>query len=408
MKGKVMTKRKVLIVGGGVAGLTLANALSQYCPDNVTYKIVERQQQFNPVGAGIALPANALCALNQIKLDTAISQKANQVKEIEFNYDSNQFLGSRPTCKLHTKGFPFLGVSRATLHENLLPKAINNKIQMGTTLVKLNQSKDKIIATLSDGSEDIYDLVVGADGIRSCVRKLSHDDVEEIPLSLGITNWRLLLKRSPTLEHPTYILGAGTLILLFPISDSQMYCYAGVLTPPNGISEEERKSIQFMKSHFEHIGKDVKFALDQIIDPNQLIPDQLETVREVKTYSKMMKNILFIGDAAHACAPTFQQGGAMSIEDAVIVAKLLAAFESLPIDQIIHFYDTFRFKTIQEVQTLSNFIIQRQVQTIEPQAIEARNQKIKQDGPFNVKFWQEYLKTDIFDELDNFIRTRLN
>jgi 2-polyprenyl-6-methoxyphenol hydroxylase-like FAD-dependent oxidoreductase len=122
----------------------------------------------------------------------------------------------------------------------------------------------------------------------------------------------------------------------------------------------------------------------------------------------MMKNILFIGDAAHACAPTFQQGGAMSIEDAVIVAKLLSAFESLPIDQIIHFYDTFRFKTIQEVQTLSNFIIQRQVQTIEPQAIEARNQKIKQDGPFNVQFWQEYLKTDIFDELDNFIRTRLN
>jgi 2-polyprenyl-6-methoxyphenol hydroxylase-like FAD-dependent oxidoreductase len=121
-----------------------------------------------------------------------------------------------------------------------------------------------------------------------------------------------------------------------------------------------------------------------------------------------MKHVLLIGDAAHACAPTFEQGGAMSIEDGVIIAKLFSAFEALPIDQIIQFYGAFRFKTLQEVQTLSNFIFQRSVQAVDPHAIESRNQKIKQDGPFNVAFCKEYLKTDIFDELDNFIHTRLN
>ncbi len=403
-----MDKRKVLIVGGGIAGLSLANALEHFCKDTVDYKLIERQKHFIAQGAGIALPANALSALHQINLDKKIQEYAFHVQEIVFTDDTLKELSRRPTDALHPKGFPFLGISRANLHDVLLSESVSKKIHFGLTVTDLEERKGKIEVTFSDNTKEIFDLVVGADGIRSQVRKLADKEADASPLSLGITNWRLLLKRAPTLSQPTYVLGAGSIFLLFPVSAHEMYCYAGVLTPPNGISEDDRKSIHFMKSHFEHIGKEVKFALDQIIDPHQLIPDQLETVREVKTHSQQMKNVLFIGDAAHACAPTYQQGGAMSIEDAVIVAKLLATFDSLPIDQVIRFYDLFRFKTIQEIQTLSNFVIQRSIQAVDPQSIELRNQKIKQDGPFNVTFWKEYLKADVFDELDNFIRTRLN
>lgn len=401
-------KRKVLIVGGGIAGLSLANALELLCKDKVDYQVIERQRQFSPIGAGIALPANAVSALHQINLEQKVRENAYHVQQIVFTDDAYQVLSNRATDTLHPKHFPFLGISRAGLHDVLLTGPIPSKIQFGKTIVHLSESNNKVLVTFSDGTKDSYDLVVGADGIRSSVRKLSNQDIDEPPLSLGITNWRLLLKKPKTLIHPTYVLGAGSIFLLFPISEHEMYCYAGVLTPPNGISEDERKSIHFMKSHFEHIGDEVKAALDQIIDPSQLIPDQLETVREVKTHSLHMKNVLLIGDAAHACAPTYQQGGAMSIEDAVIVAKLLNAFDALPVEQIIKFYDNFRFKTIQEIQTLSNFVLQRSVQAIDPQSIEARNQKIRQDGPFNVTFWKEYLKTDVFDELDHFIHTRLN
>ncbi len=403
-----MKKRKVLIVGAGIAGLSLANALEQYCKESVEYKIIERQRQFIPQGAGIALPANALSALHQINLAEKVRNIAFHVQDIIFTDDKFTELSRRATDNLHPKKFGFYGISRAKLHDILLTSPLQHNILMGLTIVDLEETKGKVYVKFSDGTFDEFDLVIGADGIRSSVRRLSHDDIDEPPLSLGITNWRLLLKRSPTLEQPTYVLGTGSIFLLFPTSDTEMYCYAGVLTPPNGISEDERKSIHFMKSHFEHIGKDVKFALEQIIDPHQLIPDQLETVREVKTHSHLMKNIIFIGDAAHACAPTYQQGGAMSIEDAVIVAKLLSAFEALPTEQIIKFYDTFRFKTIQEIQTLSNFVLQRSVQAVDPQSIEMRNQKVRQDGPFNVTFWNEYFKTDVFDELDNFIHTRLN
>ncbi len=403
-----MSKRKVLIVGGGIAGLSLANALEQFCQTSVDYKIIERQREFAPQGAGIALPANAVSALDQLNLFEKVRKNAFHVQQIVFVDENMNELSAKPTDPLHPKKFPFLGITRAKLHHVLVTPAIENKIHMGITLLGLKEVNDKIEVTFSDNTTELFDLVIGADGIRSHVRKLSHLEVDEPPLSLGITHWRFLIKKQATLLHPTYVLGTGCLFLLFPVSNEEAYCYACVLTPPKGISEDERKSVHFMKSHFEHMGKEVKFALDQIIDPHQLIPDQLETVREVKTHSHQMKHVLFIGDAAHACAPTYQQGGAMSIEDGVIVAKLLNAFHAFSTEQIIKFYDSFRFKTMQEIQTLSNFVQQRAVQAVDPQSIEARNQKIRQDGPFNVTFWKEYFKTDVFDELDNFIRTRLH
>jgi len=271
----------------------------------------------------------------------------------------------------------------------------------------LTSKSEQVQVKFNDGTEEAFDLVVGADGIRSQVRKLSDLGHEDQPLSLGIFVWRMLLKRPPKLEHPTYMLGTGTLFMLFPISDEEMYCYAHVLSPQNDNHNEEI-SVAQMKSHFTGFEGDVKFALDQITTSQQLMSVPLETVPEVKTHPKMMKNILYIGDAAHACAPSFQQGGAMSVEDAVIVAKLLAAFEEIPMEQIVNFYDTFRLKTIHSVQSLSNLVLQKAAQAIDAQTIEARNQKIRNDGPFNVAFWREYLKVDVFDELDNFIRTRMN
>jgi len=87
-----MGKRKVLIVGAGIAGLSLANALQKYCKEQVDYRIVERQLKFTPQGAGIALPANAVAAFQQIDLDQTIIQQSFHVKQIVFADEKNTLL----------------------------------------------------------------------------------------------------------------------------------------------------------------------------------------------------------------------------------------------------------------------------------------------------------------------------
>lgn len=313
---KMITKPRILIVGGGIGGLAFANALEQ---QGLSYDLYEQKEVWKHVGAGIALPANATWTLQQLGFDHELNTKTQLIKAMSFKTDQDELLIREDITEIHNAGAQFRAIHRADLHKMLFEKLKNSKIHMGLTINAIFQENgsEEVNVELSDGSHKTYDLVVGADGIHSSVRQHIFGHV---PLNYQqIATWRTVISTPEDLDHPIYMLGDDTVFLLYPINDNQTYIYAHHIEPERSQDIVENR-ITKLRALFSGYKGYVPKALDQIQNPDLVIPGWLDSVSEIKWTSG---NVVLIGDASHACSPMLQQGGAQAIEDAWILSEEL-------------------------------------------------------------------------------------
>jgi len=159
---------RILIVGGGIAGLSLAIALHRqgYSPE-----LVERSRAWSAIGAGIITPANGVRVLRALGVGEAIDQTAAVIRRFGFFDQRGELLCETDLEDLWRGVGRTLGISRVKLQEALVKGASGVPIRLGVSLVTLTQDDDLVQVALSDGTSGDYDLVVGADGIYSTVRR---------------------------------------------------------------------------------------------------------------------------------------------------------------------------------------------------------------------------------------------
>jgi 2-polyprenyl-6-methoxyphenol hydroxylase-like FAD-dependent oxidoreductase len=155
---------RVLIVGGGIAGLATARALAAH---EIEYNVVERASAWSHPGTGMYLPANAVRALGDLGLEAAFSDRANEIRRQRFLDHRARILLDVDLPTVWKETGPCLAIEHRDLHEILRDGV---PIRLGTTITVLQDEGSQIRAAFSDGSSDLYDLVVGADGVRSWVR----------------------------------------------------------------------------------------------------------------------------------------------------------------------------------------------------------------------------------------------
>ncbi len=185
---------RVLIVGGGIGGLSSAIALTAR---GVEVEIVEQNPKWDVYGVGIIQPGNAMRALHQLGLlDEALAAG--------FAMDGDRFCLADGT-QLSDSDFPRVvgpeypglnGITRPRLHEILTGavKRSGTKVTLGHRLKSLEQHADGIDAELTDGSSGRYDLVIGADGVFSQVRAMIFPEAPA-PRYTGQAVWRYNLPR---------------------------------------------------------------------------------------------------------------------------------------------------------------------------------------------------------------------
>ena len=314
-----MNRASVLIVGGGIGGLTSAIALRRRGFD-VT--IVERDPDWSVYGVGIIQQSNVVRAINALGLLDSYVAAAFPFDRIEMYAPDGNRLAVIPSPKLAGEDYPAqLGMSRPALQRVLADSAkdLGTKIHLGVTVESFDDDGEGVTATFTDGTEARFDLMIGADGLYSETRKALFPDAPE-PKFTGQAVWRYNFKRPADLEglHAyTGRIGVG----LVPLSHELMYMYVTSPEPGNPRLPLEGRAAA-MRKRLEGTAPRLAELAQEITDDEAVVYKPLETVFLDGPWHK--GRVVLIGDAAHATTPHLGQGAGMAIEDSVVLAEELA------------------------------------------------------------------------------------
>ena len=316
---------KVLVVGGGVGGLTAATALHK---QGIAVDLVEINKDHSVYGVGIIQPNNVLRALDSIGLadDCVARGGAFAGWRICDRHGAVLFEapGPRNASPRHP---PINGITRPILQEILLgaAQAAGTQIRLGVAVERITDHGDAVEVAFTDGTGGTYDLVIGCDGLYSDMRRRLFGDTPA-PQFSGQGVWRYNFERPAQLDWGAVYYGEKTKVGLVPMSPTTMYMFVVTHEPDNPHMPKERLA-ELMQGRLEEYTGLVAELRAKIVDSSAVVYKPME---DLLLPSPWMKGrVIVIGDAAHATTPHLAQGAAMAIEDAVLLGELLAREDDL-------------------------------------------------------------------------------
>jgi 2-polyprenyl-6-methoxyphenol hydroxylase-like FAD-dependent oxidoreductase len=316
----------VLIVGGGIAGMTLAVALKRA---GVGCEVVEINPQWTVVGVGIALGGPALRALRAVGvLDRCVAKGFGYS---HFNHcDANgNVTGKVEMPRLNGPDYPAtIGIMRQELHTVLQDAMTQARvpIRLGVTVQSLDQQDDGVVVAFSDGTRESYDLVVGSDGANSKLRDLLFGP-ECRPKYTGQAVWRATVSRPAGVDARNSYQGPHHKAGFNPVSQRQMYIYF-VQNLPEWTRLADDALVSVLRALLSDFGGVLASARDEITDPEAIAYRPITSLIMPPPWHR--GRVLLIGDAVHTTTPHMAAGAGIAVEDSVVLAALLAAGGTVP------------------------------------------------------------------------------
>ncbi|MBE1495803.1 2-polyprenyl-6-methoxyphenol hydroxylase-like FAD-dependent oxidoreductase [Amycolatopsis lexingtonensis] len=310
----------VLVVGAGLAGTGTAILLAAR---GVTVDLVEVDAGISALGSGITLQGNALRVLRDLGVWEAARAEGYCFDSVGLRAPDGTVLAEIPDARTGGPDLPAtLGMPRPALARILIDRARDSgvKLHFGLSVTGLGEAGD---VTFSDGSTGRYDLVVGADGIRSTVRRLLGIETGPRPTGMGI--WRAFGPRPASITRTDLCYGGPCHIAGYcPTGENSLYAYlVEDAQDRSGLGPVERlETMRQLASAYHGPWDEIRAALD---DPARIHYTWFET--HVLPAPWHRGRVVLIGDAAHSCPPTLAQGGAQALEDAAVLAELLTGHD---------------------------------------------------------------------------------
>jgi 2-polyprenyl-6-methoxyphenol hydroxylase-like FAD-dependent oxidoreductase len=299
--------RRAVIIGGGIGGLTAALALRRVGFDVTVHE--RANVGVAQAGHGLILWHNAVLALRAIGVD---------VDSIGHRIDRYRFRSSRghslATWRLEWDDVPVYSVSRPDLHALLTDSAV-----FGSACFGFQSDVDGVTARFADGGSERADVLIGADGLRSTVRRTLLPG-EPPPRYAGYTAWQGVVRAE--VEPGTFVntLGRGQWFVHYPLRDGYAYWDAVVDTrtpSPFAMCPKE-----MLTSAFAGMPSPAA-ALIAATPASALSPVPIHDRSPTPRWSH--GRVTLLGDAAHPMTFNLGQGAGQAIEDALVLARRLSS-----------------------------------------------------------------------------------
>lgn len=302
--------RKVIVAGAGIAGLATARALGR---PGIDCRIVERRPDPATGGLGLNLPGNAVEALRRLGAAEAVLAAGVPVARREYRSSGDRLLFSIDEAAFWSGVAPSVCARHSVVLGAL---AAGVDVEWGVGVQRVEPRPDgRVQVGLTDGSDDLADFVVAADGVHSTLREQVTPEAPR-PSRMTSASWRFVCA-DPGVDCWTAWTGEGLAFLLIPVAPGEVYGYAS-----SSRGDDPGTDVSWLADAFARFPPVVARAVREALAAD--VPPYHAPVEEVRVPTWHRDRVVVLGDAAHATGPVWAQGAAMAMEDAIVLAGLLA------------------------------------------------------------------------------------
>jgi salicylate hydroxylase len=345
---------KVAVIGGGLGGLATAIALRKQGIDAHVY---ERAKEFRPVGAGLALFPNGLNSLDAISAGIVenLKRASCQLNQSVFTKHTGETITQSTATHQEKYGQPTLLFWWWRLQQVLACALPPEVIHLGYRCIGFEQD-EKGVTAYFDGDKSVRaDLLIGADGINSPVRKTLIGDGE--PRYLGSMSWRAVIEYNHELLNPNELIfmkGEQKVIYFFDVGGGYRCWTVRALMPKSPVPESAAEIKSRVVDQFSGWWEPLRGIIGAT-DPEQILFSPICDRVPLKSWSQ--GRVTLLGDAAHPMSPSLAHGANSTFEDAYELAQCLC--QSSSIAEALTTYENRRIPRTQVLQAQSALAEQR-------------------------------------------------
>lgn len=341
-------KKKIAIIGAGIAGLTLANLIK--INSDFEFTVYEKKESLSlKEGFGIQLAVNSVSILNKIGFDKIEQGKIYHPEIINFySMDSNKICDLKLN-RFNNEKTKYTTLQRSTLIEFLKNETYTHHLRFGKNIKKVSEIKDKILINFDDNTNDLVDYLIVADGMFSRTRSFFERDINR-PKYKNAIAIRTILKSKHNFnideKNINLIMGSNAHLVIYPINNQNelnLVC----------ITREKK----FDPDNIENLMN--KKIFNQNSNLRDLFQGEVKSWPLYSTSTHLPssnKKVFYIGDAFHGLLPTLAQGASQSIESAYDLFNLLKKKNNENIHNIYFKNRSHRIKIIKKRSDLNFFI----------------------------------------------------
>ncbi|MBD1172445.1 FAD-dependent monooxygenase [Pelagibacterales bacterium SAG-MED05] len=308
-------KKKIAIIGAGIAGLTLANLIKKN--SDFEFMLYEKEENLSlDDGFGIQLATNSVSILNKIDFKKINSKDIFHPKDIDFFTIKNEKICDLEISKFNSEYSKYTTLKRSTLIEFLKDEIYTQHLRFGKRIKEVTELKGKVLIKFDDNTNDLVDYVVGADGIFSNTRSFFEKKKNQPSFKKAIAvrsifnmNHNLDIK----VKNISLFMGSNLHLVIYPINKKNELNLVCIIRDkkydPDNIKSLIERKLLTQNPNFKDLFKNDLKSWPLYSSP-KILPSSNQKV-------------FYIGDAFNGFLPTLAQGAGQSIESAYELFNLI-------------------------------------------------------------------------------------